>query len=64
MGQVKKHYQEWVEQSYPPASPTGEWVDMPKEKWTAEFEKFIDALLTKKTVTNAESNGESDEQNI
>lgn len=55
MGQVKKHYQEWVEQSYPPASPTGEWVDMPKEKWTAEFEKFIDALLTKKV------NGGSDE---
>jgi hypothetical protein len=47
MGQVKKQYQEWVEQSYPTVSPTGEFVE-PKEQWTKEFEKFIDALLTKK----------------
>ena len=52
MGQVKKQYQDWLDQTYPMVSPTGEFVEPHlgvKEQWTKEFEKFIDALLTKKT---------------
>ena len=58
MGQVKKQYQEWLSQTYPTVSPTGEFVE-PKEQWTKEFEKFIDALLTKKTSEEGD-----DEQDI
>ena len=55
MGQVKKQYQDWLDQTYPMVSPTGEFVE-PKEQWTKEFEKFIDALLTSKTIMNGENN--------
>lgn len=53
MGQVKKQYQEWVEQHLP-QEVGNDFINAweVNEAWTKEFEKFIDALLTKKLEEN------------
>lgn len=65
MGQVKKQYEEWLQQNHA-IEMKNELEDTFKREWTQQFEQFIQRLMNTKFRDEQNKSGEDKdhEQNI